>query len=142
MLQNLIGQYQSNVKFVMAPPQVNYAYPMHTNLNLMNLKNKLDEVNVDSVANFNANTKGGMNVIDSLVGTSDSVINFGVEEADIDGQPVLVVVDEEETPVAILAEDEAGHELAAIVEKPGQVLDSTKPKVRPTNYIKEFETAG
>ena len=110
-----------------------FAYPMHTNLNLMNLKNVLDQVNVDSQANFLAHTNGGMNVIGKVVGSKDSVINFDVAEAEIDGESVLVMIpeDEQEVPTSQVM----------VVDVP-TVHETTKPKVRPTNYIQEFESDG
>ena len=91
-----------------------FAYPMHTNLNLMNLKNKIDHVNVDSEANFVANTNGGQNMIKKLVGSQMSTINFDVAEATIDGEDVLVVIPK----------------------------DQEVPTSKPTNYIQEFESDG
>ena len=120
-----------------------FAYPMHTNLNLMNLKNVLDQVNVDNEANFQANTNGGMNVIGKLVGSKDSVINFDVVEADIDGESVLVMIPEEEQEVPtsqVMVVDEPTS-YVKVVDVP-TVHKTTKPKVRPTNYIQEFESDG
>ena len=110
-----------------------FAYPMHTNLNLMNLKNVLDQVNVDNKANFLAHTNGGMNVIGKVVGSKDSVINFDVAEAEIDGESVLVMVPKEE--------QEVPTSQVMVVDMPTG-YETTQPNVRPTNYIQEFESDG
>ena len=110
-----------------------FAYPMHTNLNLLNLKNVIDQVNVDNEANFKANTNGGMNVIGKVVGSKDSVINFDVAEANIDGESVLVMVPKQK--------QEVPTSQVMVVDAP-TVYETTKPKVRPTNYIQEFESDG
>ena len=78
----MMQQQRVNPNMIMPAYNLNtdFAYPMHTNLNLMNLKkerttssrapgNSVDYANVDGEANFNANTNGGMNVIGKVVGS-------------------------------------------------------------------------
>ena len=95
-------------------------------------KNKVGTTTVEGTANFMANTNGGSNVFENVIGTKDSVINFDVEEV------AETQVDGEETVVVNLILNENGK----YTMEDGQITEATPQPVVDDDQIVVVDANG